>query len=80
MTATPDHSVVHTIRVAIAALSIASITPANAGEGEGAVQAPVENTTTVMAAPAPTGHVAYATQSTRGTWLFAPHDDAGANG
>ena len=80
MTATPDHSVVHTIRVAIAALSIASITPAIAGEGEGAVQAPVQNTTTVMAAPAPTGHVAYVTQSSRGTWLFAPHDGAGANG
>jgi len=33
----------------------------------------------VMAAPAPTGHLAYVTQSSRGTWLFAPHDGAGAN-
>jgi hypothetical protein len=68
------------IRVAITALSIASIAPAYAGEGEGAVQAPAQNTTTMMAAPAPTGHIAYVTQSNRGTWLFAPHDGAGANG
>ena len=38
------------------------------------MQAPAQNTTTVMAAPAPTGHVAYVTQSNHGTWLFAPHD------
>ena len=44
------------------------------------MQAPVQNTATVMAAPAPTGHLAYVTQSTRGTWLFAPHDGGGANG
>jgi len=70
-----------TIRVAIAALSIASIAPAFAGEGEGAVQEPAQNATTVMAAPAPTGHVAYVTQSNHGTWLFAHHDGgAGANG
>ena len=57
--------VVHTIRVAIAALSIASIA-AYAGESEGAVQAPVDDIATVRAAPAPTGHIAYVTQSSGG--------------
>ena len=56
------------------------IAPAYAGEGEGAVQASAQNTATVMASPAPTRHFAYVTQSSRGTWLFAPHDGAGANG
>ena len=69
-----------TIRVAIAAMSIANIAPAYAGEGEGAVQAPAQNITTVVAAPAPTGHLAYVAQSSRGTWLFTPHDGGGANG
>jgi hypothetical protein len=65
------------IRLAIAALSIASITPAFAGEGEGGIQNPAQS------APAATatsnGHAIFVTQTNRGTWLFAPHDDGGSN-
>lgn len=65
------------VRIAIAALSIASITPAFAGEGEGGIQPPAHS------APAATAtssvHAIFVTQTSRGTWLFAPHDGGGSN-
>jgi hypothetical protein len=80
------------IRAAIAAVSIASIGPAFAGDGEGTVantrftqmpgvvaQAPVQNAPGVATAQTGQGTHVYATQSSHGTWLFAPNDNQGAN-
>jgi len=64
------------IRVAIAALSIASITPAFAGEGEGGIQNPSQS---VPAATATSnGPAIFVVHTSRGTWLFAPHDSGNA--
>ena len=68
-----------TIRIAIAALSIGSIAPAFA-ESEGSTQADI-----FMVAQRPTQNdgqavPTYVTQSSRGTWLFAPSDGGGTNG
>ena len=82
-----------TIRAAIAALSIASIAPAFAGEGgstnpitfftqlPGVVaQAPAQHAPAIGTAKDGQTAQAYLTQSNRGTWLFPPHDGGGSNG
>jgi hypothetical protein len=80
-----------TVRAAMVAISIASISPAFAGDGDGQVantyftqlpgviaQAPAPQAPSV--ATAQNGHVlTYAANSSRGTWLFPPHDGGGAN-
>jgi hypothetical protein len=63
-------------RIAVIALSIASITPAFAGEGEGGIQAPAQ--TAPAATAVSNGHAIFVTQTSRGTWLFAPHDGGNA--
>jgi hypothetical protein len=80
------------IRAAMTALSLASIGPAYAGVGAGIAanarfsdipgviaQAQVQNAPYV--ATARNGQVirAYVTNSNRGTWLFAPNTNSGAN-
>lgn len=80
------------LRTAIAALSIASIGPAFAGDGDGpaantfftelpgvVAQAPVQNAPAI--ATARNGQVVqtYVTRSTHGTWLFPPNQNGGAN-
>ena len=65
------------VRIAIATLSIASITPTFAGEGEGGIQAPAQSAPAATATP--NGHAIFVTQTSRGTWLFAPHDGGGSN-
>jgi hypothetical protein len=83
------------LRAAIAALSFASIGPAIAGESEGGplpntrftelpgviAQAPVQNAPAVATAQNQNGQAvrAYVTQSRRGTWLYQPNQDVGAN-
>jgi len=84
------------VRAAMAAISLASIGSAYAGEGDGGpivntlfasipgviAQAPVQSVP--GAATARNGPVVrvYVTQSNRGTWLFAPsqNGNGGANG
>ena len=66
---------------ALAALSIGSIGPAFAGEGEGGpayspqqaliAQAPAQTPSVASAQNGPVTHV-YVTQSSHGAWLFAP--------
>jgi len=76
---------------AAAALSI-GIGSAYAGEGEGVIpntlftelpgvvaQAPVQNAPLVATAQNGQATRAYVTQSSRGTWLFAPNPNSGAN-
>ncbi|MGA9015551.1 MAG: hypothetical protein WB509_23925 [Acetobacteraceae bacterium] len=80
------------LRAAIAAVSIASIGSAIAGEGEGPVantrftevpgvvaRAAVQNSPSV--ATAQNGQIveAYVTQSSYGTWVFPPNPNEGAN-
>lgn len=80
------------LRAAIAALSIASIGSAIAGEGEGTVantqftevpgvvaQADVQNAPPVATAQNGQAVQTYVTQSSRGTWLFAPNANQGGN-
>jgi hypothetical protein len=81
-----------TIRAGIAALSIASIAPAFAGEAgtdpvtfftqlPGVVaQAPAQHAPAIGSAKNGQTALAYVTQSNRGTWLFQPHDGGGSNG
>jgi len=69
------------LRAALAALSIGSIGPAFAGEGEGGpayspqqalvAQAPAQTSPVATAQNGQVTHV-YVTQSGHGTWLFAP--------
>ena len=76
---------------AAAALSI-GIGSAYAGEGEGVIpntlftelpgvvaQAPVKNAPLVATAQNGNATQHYVTQSSRGTWLFAPNANSGAN-
>ena len=59
------------IRAAMTALSIASISPAFAVQpAQHQTVATQQNEQLVLA---------YATQSGRGTWLYAPHDGGGAS-
>jgi hypothetical protein len=80
------------LRAAIAAVSIASIGSAIAGEGEGTVantqftevpgvvaQTTVQNAPSIATAQNGQGVQAYVTQSNRGTWLYAPNPNQGAN-
>lgn len=81
------------LRAALAALSIANISPAFAGEGEGGdaantlftqipgviAQAPVQNAPAVGIAQNGQAAQAYVTNSRQGTWLFAPNANQGAN-
>lgn len=79
------------LRTAMAALSIASISPAFAGDGEGVhantafteipgvvAQAPVQNAP-VATAQKGNGIRAYVTNSNHGTWLFPPAQNGGSN-
>jgi hypothetical protein len=72
------------LRAAIAALSFGSIGPAIAGEGDGGTvantlftelvaEAPVQNAPAVATAQNGQAVQTYITQSSRGTWLFAPN-------
>jgi len=76
------------LRAALAAASIASIGSAYADEGQGiaantqftqipgvVAEAPAQNTTAQNGRAVPV----YVTRSSRGTWLFAPYSNAGAN-
>ena len=82
------------LRAAIAAISIASIGPAFAGEGEGTLantffteipgvlaQPPVQAPypSAVAAAPGGQSSGTFVTSSQNGTWLFAPNPNSGAN-
>jgi len=80
------------IRAAIAALSVASIGSAIADEGEGTIantrftelpgvvaEAPVQNAPAVGTARNGQAVQAYVTKSSRGTWLYAPNGNEGAN-
>ena len=81
------------LRAAIAALSFASIGSAIASEGDGGTvantfftelpgvvaQAPVQNAPAVATAQNGQAVHTYATQSSHGTWLFAPNGNQGAN-
>ena len=82
-----------TIRAAIVALSIASITPAFAGDGDGTnpitfftqlpgvvAQAPAQHAPAIGAAKDGQTAQAYVTKSDGGTWLSQPHDGDGSNG
>jgi hypothetical protein len=79
------------LRAAIAALSIASIGPAFAGDGDvpaantfftelpGVIaQAPVQNPSVATAQSGQATHI-LATQSNRGTWLYQGGSHEGAN-
>jgi hypothetical protein len=79
------------LRAAIAAVSIASIGSAIAGEGEGTVanaqftevpgvvaQAAVQNAPSVATAQNGRTVLAYVAQSSHGTWLFPPNPNEGA--
>jgi hypothetical protein len=76
------------LRAIITAASIASIAPAYAGDGDGAIADTRFTSIPGVSAQAPEGNVgagtahairAYVTQSSRGTWLFPPRDGGGAN-
>ncbi len=80
------------LRAAIAALSIASIGSAIAGEGEGTVantqftevpgvvaQATIQNAPPVATAQNGQTVQTYVTQSSHGTWLFPPNANQGGN-
>ena len=80
------------LRAAMAAVSIASVGSAQAGESDGGVantlftslpgviaQAPVQHAPTVGTAQNDQAVHVYVTQSSHGTWLFPPHDGGGAN-
>jgi hypothetical protein len=75
------------LRAAITAASLASITPAYAGENGAAADTSFTSLPGVVAqapqsaATAGAANVvrAYVTQSNRGTWLFPPHDGGGVN-
>jgi hypothetical protein len=79
------------LRAAIAALGIASIGPAFAGEIEGIqpdtfftqlpgviAMAPVQDPSVATAQSGQAAHI-YATQSSRGTWLYQGGSHEGAN-
>lgn len=80
-----------TLRTALAALSIASITPAFASDGGQApnsfftelpgviAQAPVQNVPTLGTAQNGQAVGTYMTNSQSGTWLFPPNANQGAN-
>jgi hypothetical protein len=80
------------LRAAMAALSIASIGPAFAGDGGGptantfftelpgvVAQAPAQNAPAIATAQNGQAIRAYVTQSNRGTWLFPPNQNGGSN-
>jgi hypothetical protein len=80
------------LRAAIAAMSLASIGSAYAGEGEGTVantrfteipgvvaQAPVQNAPPVATAQNGKAVQTYVTRSGRGTWLFPPNQTGGGS-
>jgi hypothetical protein len=80
------------VRAAIAALSFASIGPAVAGEGEGAMgntrfaelpgviaQASVQSAPRVTTTQNGQAVHAYITNSRHGTWLFAPNETGGGD-
>jgi hypothetical protein len=80
------------LRAAIAALSIASIGTAYAGDGDGPAantqfteipgviaQAPVQNAPAVATAQNGQGLRAYVARSNHGTWLFPPDQNGGSN-
>jgi hypothetical protein len=79
------------LRAAMAAASFASIGSAYAGDGGGTVsntwftqlpcvvaQAPAQNAPMAAAQNGP-GMQVFATQSSKGTWLFAPNPNQGGN-
>ena len=80
------------LRAALAAVSIASIGSAYAGEGEGVAvnsqftsipgvvaQAPAQHAPAVAVARNGQSVQVYGTHSSQGTWLFPPTGNAGAN-
>ncbi len=81
-----------TLRAAVAAIGLASVPPAFAGDSDGPVansfftelpgviaQAPVQNAPAVATAQLGRALQAYVTQSRNGTWLFQPNGNQGSN-
>ena len=81
-----------TLRAAVAAIGLASIPPAFAGDGDGPAansfftelpgviaQAPVQNAPAVATAQSGRAAQVYVTQSRNGTWLFPPNGNQGSN-